>query len=226
MRDRRDPQFANHSRKDGSKCVCKHPYMNKTECTHVCTCILIYKCLRMYMYEYMRAFVHSSCAELYSVYEQNSKHSTSPPKSSQVLTVTQRTQHNTCWDDGGGWQPRQHMCLILALMKTTWHKYWTKRATPETGADIEVNIWSFLWAWGWQKERKSSERRQPSGCNMIRAMHNNVPSQKQKHLSLLWSPQVTVSDPQSPHQVIFFAAVNKCHLAASLAVWNVRTARF
>lgn len=47
-------------------------------------------------------------------------------------TVTQRTVKNTCRDDEDGRRPRQHMVSILGLMKTTWHKYCTKRPTIGT----------------------------------------------------------------------------------------------
>lgn len=103
--------------------------------THIhSACVLSY-------YVCAQAFVQLSCAELYPVYWENSKQSAISPQPSQALTVTQRTAQNTCWDDGDGLQPRQHMGLILVLMKTTWHKYRTKRPTLETCAVPLQRCW-------------------------------------------------------------------------------------
>lgn len=81
---------------------------------------------------YMCTFVHNTCESRAEPYWANSKQSATSPKTSRAPTVTQRTAQNTCWDDGDGWQPRRHMGLIQALMKTTWHKYRTKRVALET----------------------------------------------------------------------------------------------
>lgn len=112
---------------------------------------------------YASVCVKSICsAEWCSVYWANSKQSATSPKTSQALTVTQRTVQNTCWDDGDGWQPRQHMGLILALIKTTWHKYRTKRTTLETRT---VPLQCF-WHWhkhliipGVMREEKGEQKR-------------------------------------------------------------------
>ncbi len=109
-------------------CVCARAFSH----AHMSTCVYARKLVQVSVC--VQAFVHLSCAELCSVHWENSKQSATSPKTSRALTVTQRTAQNTCWDDGDGWQPRRHMGLILALMKTTWHKYRTKRTALETHA--------------------------------------------------------------------------------------------
>lgn len=132
--------------------------------------------------------------ELYFVFQAKSKQSATSPKTSWALTVTQRTAENTCWDDGDGMQPRQHMGLILALMKTTWHKYRTKWTALETRAA------PLQWCWHWRKhliilgvsrQEKGERKRGGRGTGGGNVMHlkcNNASPQKHKHLSPLWSP--------------------------------------
>lgn len=115
-------QVSNLSGTESWKCVNFH--------TGTCGCMHSVVCITNVHVRFL--WVYGNLFRWAVVYSANSKQSATSPKTIQALTVTQSTAQNTWWDDGDGWQPRQHMGLILDLMKTTWHKYRTKRTALET----------------------------------------------------------------------------------------------